>query len=237
MIPPRGGLPREVTISTFADASPTGLVPLFPLPEVTLLPGEMFPLYVFEPRYRQLLEDAQDGERLIALPRFQPGWREAYHANPLVHPCLGVGRIAAARPRPDGTSDVVLHGVARVRLLEVVREMPYRLARVDDLDEAVSDPARLAEIVAEIDERLREDAAGPIAPGSALEALGGRLAEIPGRLAATCRFSSDEKQRMLEADDLVERLELVRRHLARRKGRERVSRLLAGHGSAGGSAN
>ncbi len=229
-----------MTISPFADASPTGLVPLFPLPEVTLLPGEMFPLYVFEPRYRQLLEDAQDGERLIALPRFQPGWREAYHANPRVHPCLGVGRIAAARRRPDGTSDVVLHGVARVRLLEVVREMPYRLARVDDLDEAVSDPARLAEIVAEIDERLREDAGragGPVEPGAGLEALGGGLEEIPGRLAATCRFSSEEKQRMLEANDLVERLELVRRHLARRQGRERVSRLLAGHGSAGGSAN
>lgn len=220
-------------ITPFADASPTGLVPLFPLPDVTLLPGEMFALFVFEPRYRKLLEHAERGEKLIALPRFQPGWRDSYHGNPRVHPCLGVGRIVASRRRPDGTSDVVLRGIARVRLLEVVREMPYRLARVDDLPETVSCPERLRDVVASLDESLRERPPALGLPGG-LRELDAPLGEVPGRLAATCGFAPEEKQRMLEADDLVERLELLERHLARGAHRDRVARLLAGGDAATG---
>lgn len=218
-----------MTIPPFADESRSGLVPLFPLPAVTLLPGELYALYVFEPRYRQLLEDVERGEKLIGLARFQPGWEDAYYANPRVHPCIGVGRVVASRRRPDGTSNVVLRGLARVRLLEVVRSMPYRLARVDDLPATVSSTERLAEMVADIDDLLRAGS-GPGADG--LSALDAPLEELAGRIAADCAFGPDEKQRMLEADDLVERLGLVRRHLAREARGERVARLLAGGGTA-----
>ena len=61
------------------DASPLanfmGTVRLFPLPNAVLFPQVMQPLHVFEPRYRQLAEDALAGDRFIAMALLAPGWQ------------------------------------------------------------------------------------------------------------------------------------------------------------------
>jgi Lon protease-like protein len=193
-------------VTSFAAESKTGLVPLFPLPEACLLPGELMPLYVFEPRYRDLLAAAVAGEQLVAVARFQPGWEEAYYLNPPVYPCMGVGRIAAHRRRPDGTSDIVLRGIARVRLLVVVKDLPFRLARVDDLPEVVPDAARLEGLAREIAASLEGLGANEL-----LGALEGErcASELPGRLACLLQYDADARQRILEADDVAERLQVV----------------------------
>ena len=55
-----------------------GLARLFPLPNLVLFPAVVQPLHIFEPRYRQLMEDALKDNRLIGMALLRPGWEEDY---------------------------------------------------------------------------------------------------------------------------------------------------------------
>jgi hypothetical protein len=113
----------------------SGRVPLFPLPQVVLFPHALLPLHIFEPRYRAMTEAALAGERLIAMALLKPGWEPAYHGNPPIHDAVGVGRIVEDVRLPDGRFNLLLRGVARARVVEVVSDLPYRTARVELLED------------------------------------------------------------------------------------------------------
>jgi Lon protease-like protein len=115
-------------------ASFKGTARLFPLPNLVLFPRAVQPLHVFEPRYRQLTEDALADDRLMALALLQPGWEEEYHKKPPVYPVVCLGRISAEQRLPDGRFYLLLHGLSRVRILEeVTTDRLYRTARVEVL--------------------------------------------------------------------------------------------------------
>jgi len=109
----------------------SGRVPLFPLPNVVLFPFAALPLHVFEPRYRAMTKAALEGERLIAMALLKPGYEKDYEGNPPVHDVVGVGRILEHEALPDGRYNLLLWGVGRARVLEVVSELPYRTASVE----------------------------------------------------------------------------------------------------------
>ncbi len=80
--------------------SPTdfgGTSRLFPLPNLVLFPHVMQPLHVFEPRYREMLQDALTGDHLITMAILEPGWEKNYEGRPAVSPRLS-GKIAAHHP-------------------------------------------------------------------------------------------------------------------------------------------
>ncbi len=93
-----------------------GRVRLFPLPNLVLFPHVMQPLHVFERRYRELLEDALAGDRLIAMAALAPGWERNYEGRPALYPMACLGRITAHHRLADGTYNVLLLGLRRVKL-------------------------------------------------------------------------------------------------------------------------
>src|SRR3954471_16357024 len=95
-----------------------GIVRLFPLPNLVLFPHVAQPLHIFEPRYRQLMADALDGDRLIAMATLRPGWEEEYHKRPPIHDMVCLGKIRQEKRLPDGRYDLLLQGVCRARVLE-----------------------------------------------------------------------------------------------------------------------
>lgn len=110
------------------------VVPIFPLPSVVLVPGAFLPLHIFEPRYRRMLADALAGERLIAMAMPLPARPDDVAERPRVHPVAGLGRIVQHVPYPDGRSDVLLAGIARVRIeAELDSDLPYRTVRAEEL--------------------------------------------------------------------------------------------------------
>ena len=119
----------------FDPASFSGRVPLFPLPNVVLFPYAAVPLHIFELRYRAMMRAALEGERLIAMALLKPGYEKDYAGNPPVHDVVGLGRILEHQALPDGRYDLILWGVARARILEVVGSDPYRTARVEVLED------------------------------------------------------------------------------------------------------
>lgn len=125
----------------FSASAFSGKVPLFPLPDVVLFPGKVLPLHVFEPRYREMTRDALEGERLIALALLKPGWELDDYGNPPVHEVVGIGRVVDHKALADGRFLLLLRGVARARLLDIVRDRPYRVARVLILENRVPEGA------------------------------------------------------------------------------------------------
>ena len=106
---------------SFSPAEFAGITRLFPLPNLVLFPHVMQPLHVFEPRYRSLLEEALATDRLITMGLLQPGWETQYEGRPPVFPIGCLGKIAACHRLEDGSSNLLLYGLCRVRVL---RELP-----------------------------------------------------------------------------------------------------------------
>jgi len=116
----------------------TGALPrlkIFPLPGVVVLPGTPAPFHVFEARYRRMTADALSGDRILAVPTLASEEGASQDRAP-VHPIAGAGVIEAHEELPDGRYQIVLRGVARVRLLdELDNGKPYREFRAQLLED------------------------------------------------------------------------------------------------------
>jgi Lon protease-like protein len=118
------------------------VVRLFPLPNLVLFPAVVQPLHIFEPRYREMMADALAGDRLLAMALLKPGWEADYHLAPPIHPTVCVGRIFQEERLPDGRYNLLLHGLARARVVEeIAGDKPYRMARVSLIEEAPAAPS------------------------------------------------------------------------------------------------
>jgi ATP-dependent Lon protease len=107
-------------------------IPVFPLPRLVLFPGALLPLHIFEPRYRAMLADSLATHRCIAMALVEdPGAAEP----PAFARVAGAGIIVEHQPLPDGRSNIVLLGCARVRLEELPFVPPYRRARAQVLED------------------------------------------------------------------------------------------------------
>ncbi|MEQ8769554.1 MAG: LON peptidase substrate-binding domain-containing protein [Phycisphaerales bacterium] len=112
-------------------------IPLFPLDSVVLLPQQVMPLHIFEPRYRQMVDEALDGAGQIAMAVFAgERWKQEYHGNPPVRPAVCVGQIVQHERMPDGRYNILLQGVCRAKIVseDLPEETrPYRQAILEPL--------------------------------------------------------------------------------------------------------
>lgn len=114
----------------------TGLVRLFPLPNLVLYPQVLQPLHIFEPRYRQMTRDALDGDRLIGMALLGENWESEYLHKPAIHPIICLCKIVADQAQDDGRFNLLIRGVSRAKIIEEVpADKLYRLARVELLKE------------------------------------------------------------------------------------------------------
>jgi Lon protease-like protein len=110
-------LPQEVGIMT--------------LPNAILFPQALLPLYIFEPRYRAMLKESLESQRMFAVAL--PHDSTAAHSSLVPHRVAGVGLIRACVDKPDGSSNLILQGVSRVRFTDFVQEKPYYVGRIEVL--------------------------------------------------------------------------------------------------------
>lgn len=127
----------------FDPASFSGLLPIFPLENVVLFPRSVLPLHIFEPRYRAMVRDALERERLIGMALLKEGWEKDYEGCPEIFTISGMGRIIQQKRLDDGKYNILLRGLKRVKILEETQQHPYRIARVRILEDipGPGDPA------------------------------------------------------------------------------------------------
>jgi Lon protease-like protein len=210
------------------------VLPVFPLTGSLLLPGNWLPLNVFEPRYRNLVEDAtggegdargggdggergRRGERWIGMiqPRVphQDNWPalDEPPANPELYTVGCAGRVERCEPQPDGRYLLLLKGVSRFRVrreLELLRG--YRRVAADYTEFA----ADLREPEMELDPATLLRAVREFGQAQGLSFDLDVLASLPGvallnGLAVALPFRPAERQALLEAEGPRERQQML----------------------------
>jgi Lon protease-like protein len=101
-------------------------MPVMALSGVTLFPNALLPLYIFEPRYRQMLESVLAGDRIFAVGMVRPDAGEES-----IFPVAGAGLVRACVGQPDGTSQLILQGIGRVRFESFPQTEPYLVGRAE----------------------------------------------------------------------------------------------------------
>lgn len=187
-------------------------LPIFPLPLV-LLPNELLPLHIFEPRYRKMLKDVELAKNMFGVSMFEP--QENVAEKPALDTIGCVAEIRESNLMEDGRSNILTVGVIRYRLIEYVDAgEDYLTAEVEFFedyaeDEAILNP--LSDEVFELFERIARAAHKlsntrapfpevPKAPPEQLSFL----------VTAAFNLENDLKYELLKTRSTVERLEKIR---------------------------
>jgi Lon protease-like protein len=164
---------------------------LFPLPNLVVFPHALLPLHIFEPRYRQLTEDALATDRLVTMVQVAPAPKGSSWPEPVPIVEVGcLGRIVQHERLPDGRFNFLLLGCKRVRLVrEHSSEKLYRIAEAEILEDRHSDqptePRRqqlldLFRAIFEKRHRLDEDLAKRLISANSLGVLSDIIAHAIG---------------------------------------------------------
>jgi Lon protease-like protein len=201
-------------------------IPVFPLPGVVLFPRTVLALHVFEPRYRQMVREAQAGPGEIAMALLRPGYEEDYKGSPPVFDVGCAGRMRNVKPLPDGRFLLELAGGVRVRFEAWDRLEPYRIALCREIPEKEPDESLPATRETRLQlaatfEALRHEIKGVAGPLSVDESAG--FAETVNRICFALDLDAATKLKLLLEDDLELRgrivggyLEAIFRALAKR---------------------
>ncbi|MGH9929624.1 MAG: LON peptidase substrate-binding domain-containing protein [Pyrinomonadaceae bacterium] len=214
-------------------------LPLFPL-SVVLFPGVPLPLHIFEPRYRQMLEDIQAGDNLFGLSYFEAS------TTPQAMPPIGsigcVAKVTDTQAFSDGRSNILTVGLIRYRIEEYVeRGFPYLVVRVSYFEDEDEHNEALQERTREVAETFTRIA-------RAVRIINDERANLPDiadteperlsfLVAAAMEVETDVKQELLELRSTSERLRRLRDLLARAvsgyEERARVHQLAKRNGHGG----
>jgi ATP-dependent Lon protease len=206
-------------VKDFQAARVPDILAILPLRGTVLLPHAVLPLGAGRPSSIQLIEDAVQSGRVIGAVMQRDPQQDAPDLEGL-HPVGTVTVIHKAVKQPDGNLRLIVQGVGRFRLREIVEREPFLLARIDPIEE----PAPAADV--ELEALVRSvrslfEKVVSLSPGlpDELIAVVGN-AESPGTLAdliaATLPTLGNElKQELLETIDARLRLQKLAAALAK----------------------
>jgi ATP-dependent Lon protease len=194
-------------------------LPVLPLKETVVFPQSMAPLAIGQERSIRLIDDVASGERILALfttknsEPDEPSFDDLYEVGTaaVVHKLIRI---------PDGTLRILVQGLRRIRLEERVRDDPYLVARVAEVPDNVDDErareidaltrnvqrvfAQIVSLVPYLPEELQIAAANVDDPGALCHLV-----------ASTLRMPTEERQALLEEEDVEARLRRVSAILSR----------------------
>ncbi len=187
---------------------PLVTLPLFPLHAV-LFPGMPLPLHVFEERYRQMMHMVLEQDKQFGVVLIREGKEVGGPAIP--YRWGTVARITALQNLPDGSMNLWTVGEQRFRIVKMVQHEPFMLAKVMLLpDVCESCEHRVLPIVHHATDRLEQYVRLLFSPE------GGKhfVVELPNNprllantIGAILQVPLAQKQKLLEIDDVVQRLE------------------------------
>jgi len=196
-------------------------LPLFPLPLV-LLPNELLPLHIFEPRYRQMLKDIGLEQNMFGVLYFNQ--EESLADKPPIDAVGCVAEVREMQNLPDGRSNLLSIGVIRFQLLDYVDTGdPYLVGDVEFFEDNLEDEAILEPLADEVFALFKRVAKA----AHKLSGERGKLPDIPQAepqalsflVTAAFNLEPDLKYKMVETRSTIERLEKLREILRQAVGK------------------
>jgi len=194
------------------------VLPVFPLTGVMLLPGTVLPLHIFEPRYRAMVEDALEGDKIFGMiqpvaPQNdnrgpQPG---AANYAPDLYKVGCAGYIEKWEKLPDGRFFVQLKGVSRFRFSEELA-LQHGYLRVKAMYQEFSDAG--AEPSWQCDRSAVLEALATYGKAHGMQVRPEQAEkfsdlELVNLLGVSLPFHPAEKQALLEAPSLKDREQML----------------------------
>ena len=183
-------------------------IPIFPLSNFIIFPKTTVPLNIFEPRYVDMINDSMKSNKLIGM--IQPKKPSDDLTSPILHNIGCLGKITSFKETEDGRYLIELKGLIRFELIkEIVTTTKYREFEVDfkrfnhDLDEK-KEELKFSDLELIFkDLKVLFEKRGFIINWKELEKQS--LDETINALAMASPFSLEEKQILLEAENLSKR--------------------------------
>ncbi|MEO8950416.1 MAG: LON peptidase substrate-binding domain-containing protein [Chthoniobacterales bacterium] len=196
------------------------IVPVMPLPGVLLFPNALLPIHIFEPRFRAMLDHALRADRMLCIALVRPE-RDHWRTSTDFYPVSTVGLIRACVGRSDGTSDLILQGLQRVKFTSFAQDSPYPVARLKALKTRTKltvETDALAVKVLEFYNRLKQT--GREFPDKVDEYLSemGDPEMLADLIASTFISEAERRQQLLEELNLNARLRLLIQYLREEGG-------------------
>ena len=195
-------------------------VPVMPLPGVLLFPNALLPLHIFEPRFREMLARALDDNRMLCVALVKPE-RQQWRTSADFFSVSTVGLIRACIGRSDGTSDLILQGIRRVKFSDFEQEAPFPIARIKALKTRANPTVEtdaLATKVVELYTRLKSSER---ALPEKIDRYLGEMSDpemLADLIASTFVSGATRRQQLLEELDLNNRLRLLIQYLREENG-------------------
>ncbi len=183
-------------------------LPVLPLKDTVVFPQSMTPLAIGQDRSVKLIEDAVDGERVLALVTVenseadQPGWDDLYEIGTagVVHKMIRV---------PDGTLRILVQGIQRVRLDRRLKDEPYLVGEFSEVPDVNDESPEVEALTRNVQTLFgRVISSVPYLPDE-LELAAANVddpAALSHLVASTLRIKTEEKQHLLELTDIGQRL-------------------------------
>ena len=183
-------------------------IPIFPLSNFIIFPKTTVPLNIFESRYVDMINDSMKSNKLIGM--IQPKKPSDDLTSPILHNIGCLGKITSFKETEDGRYLIELKGLIRFELIkEIVTSTKYREYEVDfkrfdhDLDEK-KEELKFSDLELIFrDLKVLFEKRGFIINWKELERQS--LDETINALAMASPFSLEEKQVLLEAENLSKR--------------------------------
>jgi Lon protease-like protein len=200
----------------------TQLIPVFPL-DLVLMPGAPRRLRIFEPRYRQMLSDAQIAAERAGKDRASFGIVALRHGSETAHhqgiADIGtLGEVLRVQQDADGTSDLLLVGTRRFQILDVDTDRPYLRGRVEWLDEQLGAEQEVLHALARATQELYARYLAALTDLTGLdddEVVAADDVALSFEIAGRIQVETAALQRLLAAPDAAHRLRACRSLLNR----------------------
>jgi ATP-dependent Lon protease len=186
-------------------------LPLLPLRNTVIFPVLTVPLSVGRPRSVAAVEQALEGDKLLVVVAQRdadvddPGTDELYQVGVLA-------RVVKLIKLADGNQSLVVQGLRRIRIRDVVQERPHLKVRVEVLDEAALSDVEVEALMLNLKGLAKQVIdLSPTIPDEAHVFIEGISdpSVLADMIASNLRLSTEEKQELLEQLDLGDRLRRV----------------------------
>ena len=201
---------------------------IFPIPGCVTFPGTVFPLHVFEPRYRSMIQRCLDQDGLVAICHTQSvispakpadNMNDALSSNQATYrpyDVFSAGRCELIETTTDGRMYLNVHIEQRFRLGEEVQLLPYQVYECEPFPDRRPTPAQQADnellkqkilhrllAIVQADESLDHKIAALLS-SSEWQAMDAE--NFSFRLFGIIRFEAEILQQCLQLDNANDRL-------------------------------